>query len=431
MNAQTKIVTTLVLLAAALIPPVAAQDADYIQFDEIEINDDTAEDGDTLFVERGETLDIRASVESNDTFDVENAQIEAWVAGYRHVDEERDKVTDYTDAFDLPAGNTRDFDMEIKVPVDIDQKNAKLRIAVSDENSPEVQLYNYQLNIEGSDEDEAIQIRDFVVSPRSTIEAGRAASFNVRVQNYGDRDIGDASLRVRIPALDLQVFESINELDEGEVQSFESLLLRIPQGTEPGDYTVEAEVEFDDFESTMVTDTVTVEAPESEEDNRPEQQTQVTAPDQVDINAGGQTSVFPILVENQGTQSQTYTLGARGVNTWGTATFKPGNVVIVEPGQSKTVYLRLTADRNTTGDKTFTVNVDTNGDTNSFTAVANVQAAQQQPSDDGQSTVRTILEWALVVLIVVLIVLGLVLLFRQGSDDQEQGEDDEDEPDYY
>ncbi len=431
MNAQTKIVTTLVLLAAVLVPPVAAQDADYIQFDEIEINGDTAEPGDILRVERGEDLEIRASVEANDTFDVEDAQIEAFIAGYRHVDEdsERAKVTAYTDTFNLPAGNTRSFDLDLSIPQDIDQKNAKIRMIVSDANSGDIQLLNYQLNIEGADEDNAVQVRDFVISPRTSIEAGRAASFNVRVQNYGDRDIDDASLRVRIPELDLETFESINELDEDETQAFESLLLRIPQGTEPGDYTVEATVEYDRFESTTVTDVVTVTAPADQDDDQPARQTQVTAPDQVDINAGGQTSVFPILIENQGTQSQTYTLGTRGVNTWGTSTFKPGNVVIVEPGQSKTVYLRLTADRNTTGDKTFTVNVNANGDSNSFTAVANVEAAQQQTSD-GQSTVRTILEWALVVLIVVLIVLGLVLLFRQGGD-EEPREDDEDEPDYY
>lgn len=419
------------MVAAVLVPPVAAQDADYIDFDEIEINGDTAEEGDILRVERGEDLEIRASVEANDTFDVEDAQIEAYIAGYRYIDEdeERAKVTAYTDTFNLPSGNTRSFDLDLEIPQDIDQKDAKIRMVVSDANSGDIKLLNYQLNIEGADEENAVDIRDFVISPRTSIEAGRAASFNVRVQNYGDRDLDDASLRVRIPELDLETFESINELDEDETQAFESLLLRIPQGTEPGDYTVEATVEYDRFESTTVTDTVTVEAPADAEEDRPALQTQVTAPDQVDINAGGQTSVFPVLIENQGTQSQTYTLGARGVNTWGTATFDPGNVVIVEPGQSRTVYLQLTADQNTTGDKTFTVNIDADGDTNSFTAVANVNAAQQ-PQTNGQTTVRTVLEWALVALIVVLIVLGLVLLFRQGGDGDGHN-DDEDEPDYY
>jgi uncharacterized membrane protein len=427
MNNVTKILTTILMLGVVLIPPAAAQDANYIGFDQIEINGDEAEDGDTLFVERGDTLDIRASVEANDTIDVQNAQIEAWIAGYRYVDEERDRVTDYTGTFDLPAGNTRSFDMEIDIPVDMDQKNAKLRIAVSDENSDDIELYNYQLNIEGADRDNAVQVRDFVISPSTSIQAGRAASFSTRIQNYGDDDINDASLRVRIPELDLEVFESINELEADETQAFESLLLRIPSDAEPGDYTVEATVEFDRFESTTVTDTLTVTEAATAEDDRPEQQTRVTAPDQVDINAGGQTSVFPILIENEGSESQTYTLEAQNTNTWGTATFDPGNVVIVEPGQSRTVYLRLTADQTASGDKTFTVNIDADGDSNSFTAVANIQEAQQDNA--GNTTVRTVLEWALVVLIVVLIVLGLVLLFRQGNNDDE--EDDEDEPDYY
>jgi len=426
MNA-TKLLPLILMLGVVLIPAVSAQDANYIEFDEIEINDDTAENGDTLYVERGEELEIRASVEANDTIDVENAQIEAWIAGYRHVDVEREKVTAYTDTFDLPAGNTRSFDLNIEVPVDIDQKDAKLRMAVSDENTADIQLYNYQLNIEGADESSAVQVRDFVVSPSTSIDAGRAASFNVRVQNYGDRDINDASLRVRIPELGLEVFESINELDEDETQAFESLLLRIPEGTEPGDYTVEATVEYDRFESTTVSDVITVNEAASDQDDTPEQRTRVTAADQVDINAGGQTSVFPVLIENQGSQSQTYTLNAQGVNAWGTASFDPGNVVIVEPGQSKTVYLRLTADQGTSGDKTFTVNINANGDSNSFSAVANIQG--QQTEETGDSTVRTVLEWALVVLIAVLIVLGLVLLFKQGRDGDD--EDDEDEPDYY
>lgn len=423
---KQNLLTTLLVLATLLIAPATVAATD-VSFNEIEINGDQADDGDILYVERGEELELDITVEANETIDVENAQIEAFIAGYRYVEFEREKVHAFSDTFDLPAGNKRNFDLELEVPTDIDQKNAKLRILVADENSDSVKVYNYQLNIEGTDESRAVQVRDFVISPSNQVEQGRATSFNVRVTNYGDRDIDDASLRVSIPALGLSTFESIDEIEVDETQSFESLLLRLPQHAEPGTYAVEATVEFDRFESTTATQQLTVvEAEQKDEAASGQQQTRVTVPDSVQVNAG-QSGVFPILIRNNADESQSYTLNT-DVAGWGTATFDPSNVVLVEAGSSETVYLRLTPNQETTGDQTFNVNIETDSEETSFTAIAQVQNPEPVQEDNG-TDVRTILEWALVLLVVILILLGITLLVKKTGDNDNDNE--EEDPDYY
>src|SRR5690606_6970668 len=72
--------------------------AAYLDISTVRVNGDLAEDGDDLYVERSDTLKIRVTVEAGDE-DVNNAQIQAFVAGYRYAHVERDLVTDYTRTF--------------------------------------------------------------------------------------------------------------------------------------------------------------------------------------------------------------------------------------------------------------------------------------------------------------------------------------------
>ena len=418
------LIATLALLV--LVMPVQAQDVDYLDITKVKIDGTTVDNGETLFVERGDTLDIEVSVRANDTRDVEAAQLQTFLAGYRYADVERNKVTDFSDTFRLPAGNTRRFDFTIDIPQDIDQKNAKLRILAADENSPGMESYEYQLNIEGLDEKNAVQIRDFVTTPSSTVEAGRAIGFLTRVQNYGTRDINDASITVSIPELGLRDFESISELDSDETRTFESMILRIPPGTPSGTYTVEAQVEFDRFRTTTVTETITVEGEDAEAEEPAEETTRVTVPEQISVR-GGESALFPIVIQNDASSSKTYVLSESGVSNWGSATFEPGNVVNVAAGQSETVQLRLNADENASGQQTFNVNIESGDDETSFNALVDIKEAQQEEKG---TDLRTVLEWALVLLIAVLVILGLVLLFKKDKE-REPENPDEEEPDYY
>ena len=419
------LITTILFLV--LLAPVHAQDSSEIDIKTVKIDGDVVDDGETLRVERGDTIDIRVRVEANETVDVEGAQIEARIPGYDHIDAEFDKVFDFTDTFDLDAGNTDTFDLELEVPKEMDTRAEKIHITLFTENSGTIEQYVYQLNIEGLDDDNALEITDFYLVPSNSIEAGQSISYEIRVKNYGDEDIDDASVLVSIPELGIRDFESMPQIDADDSRAFESLFTRISPETPSGEYTVEARVEFDSFESTVATDTIVVEGRETQETEEPERTTRVTVPESISLTAGGQSAVFPIVIQNEASTSQTYVLSTTGISNWGTGMFEPGSVAVVQPGQSQTVYLRLEANKNVTGQRTFGVNIESDEDQTSFNAMVNIEEAPQ-PEQTQSSTVQTILEWALVVLVVVLVVLGLVLLFKKDKKDEEP---EEEEPDYY
>lgn len=421
-----KLIFALIMVVLLAMPLVSAQSntTDYLTVTNVRINGDDAEDGDILRVKLGEELDIRVTVRAGDN-DVENAEIEAFIAGYRYSKYERDLVNDFEGPFDLPANNKDSFDLDLEVPFDMEQKDAKLRIIISDENSPGLIIFNYQLNIEGADESNAIRIRNFLISPSERIEAGRALAFKVKVENIGEDTLDDVTVRVAIPALDIQAFETIDEIDSEETQSFESLLLRIPSDATPGDYEVVATVEFDRFESVEETKIITVK--EAVRETAGEGKTTVTMPESVEVVKGSTGAVYPILIQNQDSASRTYVISVSGVSSWATSSFEPSSVVIINGGSSKTIYLKLSAnDEAEDGDRVFQVSIASGDDTSETSVVANVKGGE---ADSTTTDLRTVLEWVLIILIIVLIILGLVLVFsRMRKGDKE---DDDESQTYY
>lgn len=397
----------------------------YLKVTQVKINGDTAEDGDDLYVERGDVLDLRVTVEAGSA-DVENAQIEAFIAGYKYAKYERELVTDYTKTFDLPAGDKRSFDLQLEIPYDMEMKDAKLRIVVSDENSPNLIVYNYQLSIYGTDESKAVQIRDFLVSPSNDIEAGRALSFKVKVKNIGNDDLDDVKVTVEIPELNVRAHETIDTLDSEEVQSFESLIIRIPTDAQSGTYEAIATVEFDRYEEVSESMEITVTKGTSMTGGSEEEgKTVVTVPESVELTKGTSGAVYPVLIKNDGDSSKTYIVSVSGVDEWGTASVEPSSVMIIKAGESKTVYVRLTAkDDAEAGDKVFKVSITAGEETREVSAYAKVKDGETQ----GPSA-AVVVQWVLVVLIALLIILGLIFIITRMRKDG--GDSDEETQTYY
>lgn len=431
MNKKNMIAVLLALLVI-VVPFASAQelkaeevidvtnDNQYLEISSVRINGDYAEDGDILQVKRGETLDIRVTVKAGQN-DVRNAEIQAFIAGYRYSKYERELVSDFEGPFNLPAGNKRSHELSLKIPFDMEQKDAKLRIVVSDENSPYLIVYNYQLNIEGADESNAVTIRDFLISPSSEIEAGRALSFKVRVKNIGMSNLDDVKVTVAIPELNIQTHETIDELEGEETQSFEALLLRIPSDAKAGTYDVVATVEFDKYERVRMTKTITVTGAQTTPTTT---KTTVTMPESVEVVKGTTGAVYPILLQNHDSVAKTYVISVSGVSNWATSSFEPSSVVIVNGGESKTVYLKLSAkDDAEAGDKVFRVTIQSGSDVSETSAVASIKDDSTQKTTT-ELNLRAVLEWSLIILIVVLIILGLVLVFtrmrKSGKDDDEE-----------
>jgi len=417
------------LLLIVTVVPARAQTTDFLTVHKLELNGMDGLDNKIITIERGEDINIDLTVLAGAN-DVENVQIEAFIAGYKYAKYERDLVTDYTKTFDVTADNKRSFDLKLTVPTDMDKKDAKLRIMIADENSDNVLQFNYQLNIEGSSEENAVDIRKFLISPSEEIEAGRALSFKVQVKNVGEKDLDDVTVRVAIPELNIQAFETIDELQandgDGEIQSFEALLLRIPSDAAEGTYDVVATVEFDKYESVEETKQITVVAKEdnSEEGKADSGKTLVMMPDSIQLTAGS-SAIYPVLIENQDDVSRTYVVSVSGTSEWASTSFEPSSVVIVKGGDSKTVYLKLTPNEDAeAGDKVFNVAIQSGEDSKETSVVATVADNGEAKDSNDAVPLRSVLEWALIILIIILIILGLILVFvkmrRNDRDDSDE-----------
>ncbi|MAE13478.1 hypothetical protein CMO92_02850 [Candidatus Woesearchaeota archaeon] len=418
---------------------VSAVDA-HIEYARIngEIIDFTNNNELSLEVERGEELDIRVKVVAD--ADVENFQVMGDIVGYRYSNDEHSKVHDASKTYDLTENDTKFVDLNLDVPIFMDKKYTLLRFTLADENSQSF-TRDIQLHVTGIDEDDAIRIDDWEFSPSNEIMAGRAFTALVNVENIGDDDLDDIKVTVRIPSLGVQDSEFLDELEADEDETFEELLLRVPDCTEPGLYDVEIEVEFDRFNSVTASDTITVvenelcgleeEEEEEEEENNHEDledsRTVISVPGSQTVTVGTGGVTYPVVISNEGKTAKTYTLTVEGAASWATTRLDPGSQVVVGSHDTETVFLYVTPlDDAEAGQKVFTVTLESGDEKKEIPLTADVVAA---PSGDGTSggLVRG-LQVALIVLVIILIILGLVVGFNKMKDSDD--EDDENQT-YY
>mgnify|MGYP006292295347 CR=1 FL=1 len=424
MNGKTGVLMAVMLLTSLMaIGAVGAQKVP-LNVDWVKVNGDKF-DGTQEF-ERGEELDIRVSVEA--LADVEDAQIEAYISGYEYGDYERELVSDTSDTFELRNGSHDRLEMSLKVPMKIETEDTKLRILVSNRNDESFEK-TYQLNLVGVDESDALQIKDFTVSPSSSVEAGRAVSFKVRAKNYGGDDLDDAYVKVSIPELGIADDEMLDEIEVDETETFEELLLRIPKCTEPGTYTAEATLEFDEYERTTATMDITVlEGGVCETDEEePEEKTVITVPESQEVVMGTSGGVYPVMIKNQGGSAKTYTLTASGAGSWGKVRFDPSSVVVVQPDSVKTVYMYVSAKEGAqAGTQTFQLDVESDSGSKQVMLSANLKEDGSKQQYDG---LRRGLEIGLIVLVIVLIILGLIIGFNKLKGNRH--DEDEESQTYY
>lgn len=380
-------------------------------------------------IDRGEDLDISVKIVA--TADVQDAQIEAYISGYRYDSYERELVNQVTRPFDLENGTADKYDFSLSIPVKMDLKDAKLRIRVSNENDESFEQV-YQLAIRGVEDEDALQVKSFTVTPSNYVEAGRTASFKVQVKNYGNSDIDDVYVKVAIPELGIADDETLDEIKSDETETFEELLVRVPTCAKAGAYEVIATVEFDNYESTEERMTLYVTEGGACEINTPVVtptnnvgKTVITVPENQEVVMGTTGGVYPVMISNLGSEAQAYTLTAGGVDAWGTVRFEPGAVTIVPAESVKTVYMYVAAKEDAqAGAKVFKLTVDGKDDSKQVVLTANVVGDDAQNYDG----LKRGLEIGLIILVIILIILGLIIGFNKIRGDRE---DEEESQTYY
>jgi uncharacterized membrane protein len=413
-----------IMMAIVMVLSIGLASAVNLKITELEANGKSLTSSDATSIskdyKRGQALDLNICVEA--LSDVEDAQIYADITGYDYAKEESEKVSDMTDTFELLSGHSDCFDLSLEVPTKIDKDYFKLRIRADDRNGTSVDK-TYQLYLKGIDRKSAVEIKDFTLDPQEII-AGRAFTGKVKVKNLWDNTIKDLKVTMSVEDLNIKVYEYMDEIDSDKSKTFEELLLRVPECTKAGEYEVQIVVEYDEYRETAATGTINVKSSDTCGTNVApvNGNTQISVPNTQEV-AQGTSVVYPVVIANAGTTSQTYALSVSGASTWSTTRIDPSSVIVIPAGQTKTAYLYVSTNADAElGDKVFTLNIESGSDSKAVPLVAKIT----KTAGTDVSGFKTALEVGLVVLVIVLILVGLIIGFNK----MKENKNDKTEP-YY
>ncbi|MBN1386301.1 hypothetical protein JW968_05005 [Candidatus Woesearchaeota archaeon] len=382
----------------------------------VKIDGDIVENGvdiNTNF-ERDQNLDIKVKLLCHEDNDF--VEVSASVFGNEH-----EKLVDSTDVFDVQAETIYTKSLSLSLNDLVEEDDYKLRVIVGDRFDA-IKVYNYNLHVDALRH--SVKIRDVTFTPDSEVRAGRALLTVVRVQNLGEKDEDSVKVKVSIPALGISATDYIDELESEDSVSSEELYMRIPDCAEEGEYTVRVTVDFDDGYDTTSKD-FKIYVVESDTCGAGpaaavKEKTVITVgAESQDLTKGKGGVVYPISLSNEGTQSKGYTISVDGAD-FATVKISPANVLVLNGGESKTVYVYLTAnDDAPEGPHPFTVTITSGSESQQISLNANVVKGESA----GWDSVKKGLEVGLIVLVVLLIILGLIIGFTKlKSDDEEEDE---------
>jgi len=230
-----------------------------------------------------------------------------------------------------------------------------------------------------------------------------------------------------------------DDIEEDDNKVSEELYIRIPTCTKAGEYEGVVTVSYHD-DDYVIEETVDVEVVESElctksgsapaaNNNEPvAANTQVTvgvAAQDVPKGEGG--VIYPITFTNPSSDVKTYVVGVTGADEWATVKISPLQTVTIAGGETKSVYVYLSAkDSTSVGEKMFSVDIkdSTGAVVEQVALTANVVDLEGGDAED-KSSLKRGLEIVLIVLVIILIIVGLVIAFKKRSDDDDDDDDDE------
>ncbi len=384
-------------------------------------------DNSSIDLERGQELVIQARVLSAQ--DIEGVEVSAFISGYEH--SSSSKLSDTVGPFDVQSNVRYTKTLKLQLPDNMDSDadgSYNLRILISDKSSL-LKSYNYRILV--SSLRHKVEIKDVIVTP-SVVETGRTVIVKARIKNYGQKTEDDVKLTVRIPELGLVANEYFDNIDAGESDTSQEIYLRIPQCAAPGLYTLKATIDYQDGDESATT-TSTVQVVDTGSCAIKPTPTEPTPEGKTIINIGntfqnvqqGQGgAVYPITITNTGQNAVTYIITVDGAESFATTSISPSNLMTVNGGETKAIYVYLSATETAPeGQKMFSVTIKSGSTVvQQIPLTANVIKTEKSATG-GWSTIKRDLQVALIVLVVLLVILGLVLAFGKLRGREESGEE--------
>ncbi|NQU79668.1 hypothetical protein HQ545_07925 [Candidatus Woesearchaeota archaeon] len=385
--------------------------------------------------DRDGTLDILVVFNATDNSSF--VEVEAMIAA----NDFRDRVSDTTSVFEVVAGLDYPKRLSLDLPSRMDSEEVyRLRIYVRDRAGDEIQSeYFLYVNTQTHN----VQIKDVDVDPANEVEAGRSLRALVDVKNYGQKDEDDVKVEFSVPQLNLKALPDYMDIESDESKVSEELYLRVPVCTPPGQYTAQVKVTYMDGDEVDVENVnlVVVESDACERADANDAQPSADGAGKVVLTVGSQRqdvtkgeggAIYPVTFTNSGADSKTFVVGVTGADDWAVAKVSPLQTVTVGSGESKSVFVYVSAKETATvAEHSFSVDVkDAEGNiVRQIPMTANVVEGDGAEKSGGLSRG---LEIALLVLVVLLIVVALVVIFtRKKDDDDEEAEDEISGQTYY
>jgi len=389
------------------------------------VDGDRIEEGDVNRVDflRGDIIDINVRV--NSSIELDNVEITGFISGYEFNDIE--PMSDTSGIFDVDPNITYKKRLSIRVPVEVEEDDYKLRILVSDRYGDSA-VYDYKLRLDSPRH--GFQIEDVVFSPGTVVEAGRALLTTVRIENKGERDEESVKVSVAIPALGISASDFIDEIEFEDSETSEEMYMRIPVCAEPGDYAAVIEVRYNELRESLVENAIVtvVEsgacAAATGQDEEAQTVIALGATSQ-NLVPGEAGALYPLTVSNQGDDAVAYTVSVEGTNDFAAVQINPVSTFILNGGDSQAVFIYLTpVEGAAAGQHVFTVSVKSGDEVLKqipLTAVVEEGEAKASTTMD----VRDALEIGLIVLVVLLIILAVIVGIKKLKKDEEMGDEDE------
>jgi len=378
-----------------------------------EVTGSTIED-----IDRGEDVDIqvRFVASGNDS----NVELHAAVFGYEYKD--KTSLSDVSSVFDIVEGVTYTEKLHISLPDRMDRDSWKLRIFFADRAG---MLLSKDYTLKVGTERHQLMLKDVTFSPETSVQAGTSLIAIARVKNTGEKTEEGIKVRVSIPELGISATDYIDELESEESTTTEELYMVIPDCSKAGRYKAEITLSYAEGEEIASAEkeiTVTEDSACEVAAKAQEKTILTIGPESQNVKAGEKV-VYPITISNAGSVAKQYTVSAEA-GDWAEVSISPSNVVVLEAGEAKAVYVYATADKDAAGEQLIAVKVASGEKTlKEVTLKANVVG------ESSLDKMKNALQVGLVVLVILLVIIGLIIGFNRLKGNEE--EDKEEAQTYY
>ncbi len=399
-------------ITASVFADQEARPINPLMFKDIDIDGTDMSDIKLLYVERGESLNIRVEVESYSN--VEDVRVKAYIAGYEY-----DEIEDITSIFDMEKGVRMVKNLRLSIPEDMD---------VNEDYEIRVKLYNQEYEVQASPiptlrvkaQRHLLSIQDVIFTPGLNLNVNQPLFVSVRVENLGDKDQDDVKVEVSIPQLGKSGSTYIDELvaietSDDDVDSDSSDTIYVDtKGAVAGTYDLLVKVTYNRGHDVLTQNYQLVINGAS----AGSQEVLVSATETSKSVEAGEGIAYKIDIANLGTSLRSFTAEVNGLDQLANYRIDP-TPVIVQAGSNGEMFVYVSPNEGVTGQKTFTVTVK---EGNNVVKQVNLQLNVTESKSEWGNVLNG-LQIGFVVLLIILVILGIVLAVTRMNK-----KDDDDEP---